>query len=266
MNHFPASVTIHGIGLIGGGLALAFKKASPGIRIVGVDHPEVLARARNAGIVEPVEDEHSELTVLATPVRGILKLIEDVAPHSLIMDVGSTKLKICEAAAERQLPFIGGHPMVGSERSGFETADADMFRGARFFLCPVPSTPSGCLERMEGLVRSIGALPTVIDAAGHDRVVARVSHLPQLLSTVLSDYVGEDERFGGAGLQSMGRLAGSSFEIWHDIFETSGFLAHEITLFIERLSSASRSIEGQDWNEIRGVFDRAKRRYRSGTH
>jgi prephenate dehydrogenase len=251
------AVTIFGVGLMGGSFALALKAAKPTVRIIGVDRPDVLNRAHKIGVLEDGDPEESDLFVLATPVGEILQLIETLdTGGKLITDLGSTKVVICQRAEQRNLPFVGGHPMAGSERTGLEAARADLFKGTRYFLCPVSTTPPGGLEMMRDLVQTLGATPEVLSPEEHDRLVAQISHLPQLLSTLLADHTSQNRQFAGPGLKSMTRLAGSPFHVWQDILKTSGFLPHELRDFIDRLTAALESIDKGDLKTVKSAFDR----------
>jgi prephenate dehydrogenase len=274
-------VTIFGVGLIGGSLGLALKRAFPESRISGVDKPNVLERARQLRIIDdaagalgearqraavinelPQSGGHrppmqSELIILATPVGEILKLLDQFnSTSALVVDVGSTKVTICRKAERLGVPFLGGHPMAGLEHSGPEAASADLFRDAPFFLCPVKSTPSGAVERIQGIAKAIGAVPHVIPAEDHDRLVAQISHLPQIISTALADQTAANKELAGPGLRSMTRLAGSPFHIWRDIFKTSGSLPRELEAFIERLQRILDSVEAGNFDEIEDLFKR----------
>ena len=143
------TVTIYGTGLIGGSLALALRQAFPHLRIAGVDKPDVLERAERLKIIDTIGSKSADLVILATPVGEILKLVDQFdSKETLVTDVGSTKVAICNKAQRFAVPFIGGHPMAGLEHSGPEAANADLFRGAPYFLCPVKSTPDGAIETM----------------------------------------------------------------------------------------------------------------------
>jgi prephenate dehydrogenase len=252
-----STVTIYGTGLIGGSLGLALKQAFPEIRIAGVDKPEVLERARQLRIIDYAGAEPADLIVLATPVGSILKLMDQFRSQKMwVTDVGSTKTAICNKADRLGVPFIGGHPMAGLENSGPEAASADLFKNAPYFLCRVASTPDGALEMMRGLAEAIGAVPQEISPEDHDRFVAQVSHLPQIISTVLAAQTSEHKDLAGPGLRSMTRLAGSPFHVWRDIFKTSGFLPHELQSFIERLQRILDSMEAGNVDEIETLFRR----------
>src|SRR5213593_2610566 len=149
---FLRSVTVYGVGLIGSSFALALKQRSPGVRVYGVDKPDVLDRARQLGVIEAGDPEASDLLILAAPVGDILNLLDELRPGPhVVLDVGSTKVDICNKAERRGLPFVGGHPMTGSERSGPEAATAEIFKGARFFLCPISTTPKDAIPKLEEL-------------------------------------------------------------------------------------------------------------------
>jgi prephenate dehydrogenase len=246
--------------LIGGSLALALKKQRPGLPVWGVDAPDVLSRAENLGIVDPGPPGDADLVILATPVGEILRLIDEWPPNpALVLDVGSTKLEICRRASRRGLPFIGGHPMAGRERSGPEAAAADLFVNAQFFLCETPETPRGAMERVETLLRDIGAIPVRITAEEHDRLVAELSHLPQMLSAVLADQTSEARHFAGPGLETWTRLAASPFHVWRDILATSSYLPGAMETFVERLGVALNALKAGNLDSIETIFERANR-------
>ena len=248
-------VTIYGTGLLGGSLALALRRAYPTIRIAGVDKPAVLERALRLRIVDVAGPEPSDLVVLATPIGDILKLLDQfTSKDTLVTDVGSTKAAICSKADRLGVPFIGGHPMAGAEQSGPDAANADLFRNAPYFLCRSKSTPDGAFERMHDVARSIGAVPREISPEDHDRLVAQISHLPQILSTLLADHAAAHMDVAGPGLRSMTRLAASPFHVWSDILKTSGFLPHELQFFIERLQRILDSMEAGNFDEIERLF------------
>jgi len=259
---FPRSVVLYGTGLMGCSFALALRKHFPEVRIYGVDDPEVLDRARKLGAVEagPGLPKSPDLIVLAAPVGAILKRLDELSPDtSLILDVGSTKVAICEVAESRRLPFVGGHPMTGSERSGPEAASAELFENAPFFLCPISTTPQDAISKLTEMLGRIGAEPIVLEAKQHDRLVAQLSHLPQLLSTVLADQTSTHKAFAGPGWKSVTRLAASPFHIWRDIFKTSAALPEELQVFITKLREVLDALESGKVDDIEVIFERANR-------
>jgi len=237
------------------------RKHLPGIRVYGIDSPEVLDRARRLGAVDPeLAPANADLTILATPVGAILQSLDEVSSRSeLIMDVGSTKLDICRKAEGRKLPFLGGHPMTGSERAGPEAASSDLFTGDLFFLCPVSTTPPDAIPKIKSLLEAIGAKPLVINPEQHDRLVAQLSHLPQIVSTLLADQTSANKDLAGPGWKSVTRLAASPFHVWRDILQTSGSLPDELRSFIARLRDVLDALEAGNMQEVEALFERANR-------
>lgn len=236
-------VSIIGLGLMGGSWGLALKKRGfKGCR-VGCDRQDIVNWALALGAVDAGEHdltravEDADLVILATPVGAILdllpKLKEAVSPNALVTDVGSTKRVICQKAREAfddQPLFLGGHPLAGKEKSGLENADAMLFENARYVLAPL--TPDHLSdERVKAfsrLLEAVGARPFVSDAASHDRAVAYLSHLPQLVSSGLASLVSEQSaedflplELAASGFRDMTRLADSPYGLWRDICLTN---------------------------------------------
>jgi prephenate dehydrogenase len=222
-------VAICGLGLIGGSLARALSRR--GYRVLGVDRPAPLRRARAAraialGVSLKTAVEEAALIVLAAPPDANLQLLRRIArrarPGLPIVDVTSVKRPIVAEARRLRLDgFVGGHPMAGRERSGFAAASATLFRGRPFML--VPGRDRKALLAVRRLVRDVGGRPVTLDAAEHDRLVARLSHVPQLVAWALLDAARADastaRRLGlaGPGFQDMTRLARSPRMLWRQI-------------------------------------------------
>jgi len=238
-------ITIIGTGLIGGSLGLALRKHGFRGRIVGCDRAGVLARAKRTraihqGIPDPVRAcQGSDVVVLATPVGGIMELMERLAPHlashALLTDVGSTKSEIVARARkvfgeDASRRFLAGHPMAGKENCGIEFADADLFRAAVWFLTPLPGQKlkTRLFAEYRGWVKKIGAKIATLDAEEHDQLCAWISHVPQMLSTALATALVEEYgekapllESGGRALREMTRIAGSPYSMWRDIAITN---------------------------------------------
>lgn len=229
-------VAIVGLGLIGGSLSLALRRAWPGLRLTGIDRGHALAAARGLGVLDLLHDAlgsiaGADLVVLAAPVRQNLALlpavVEVVGDGAVVTDVGSTKRAIA-AAAVTLAPrgrFIGGHPLSGAARGGLDLARGDLFRERSWLLTDV-SGQAGDLDRVRRLVAAVGARPVVLDADAHDALLAYVSHLPQLASSALMHVAGsavgeEGLHLSGPGLNDITRLAGSPADIWLDICATN---------------------------------------------
>jgi prephenate dehydrogenase len=237
-------VAIVGLGLLGGSWGLALKRAGFTGRIVGyARRAETREQALGEGAVDEVfadvtEAVHgADLVILATPVAVILDHLPRLQPHfspqALITDVGSTKQRICERAAElyTQRPlFLGGHPMAGKERSGLENADARLFENARYILTPFKPEhlDDARVQAFRALVEAVGARPLSSDPATHDLAVAYLSHLPQLLSSGLASLMEEKHAAGdlslevaASGFRDVTRLADSPYSVWRDICLTN---------------------------------------------
>jgi prephenate dehydrogenase len=236
-------ISIIGLGLIGGSWGMALKRHGFAGRRVGCDRSEVLDRALAAGAVEEGSTDlsaavrGSDLIVLATPVGIILDLLPQlkaaVAPRALVTDVGSTKRLICQRAREvfgEEPLFLGGHPLAGKERSGLQNADAALFENARYVLTPL-SPDHLADERVQAfssLLEMLGARPFVTEASTHDRAVAFLSHLPQLVSSAMASMIAEQSaedflplELAASGFRDVTRLAEGPYSLWRDICLTN---------------------------------------------
>ena len=225
----PGRVVIAGLGLIGGSLARDLRRL--GWHVTGVDRAAVRRRARRAGAIDAGSERlgpalaAAELLVIAAPPRASLALLRQaarIAPDLCITDVVSVKRPICREAERLGLAgFVGGHPLAGSEAAGFGASREGLFRGRRWALCPLAATRQTALRRVRGLVRAAGARPEIVDPGRHDRAVAALSHLPQLVAWALvgtSRGLGADERrLAGPAFAQMTRLARSPWPLWREI-------------------------------------------------
>lgn len=246
----PSTILIVGVGLIGGSLGLALRQSGLNVRVRGTDRPEVLEQSLAAGALdEGVPDLATaclgtSLVMVAAPVGAILdllpRLVAHLDPGVLITDTGSTKRRIVEEAyrlmgeaAPRR--FLGGHPMAGKEKGGIAHADAKLFHGTRWLLTPGPGLSAEAVGVLSPghrlllqLISAIGAQPLWMAPDEHDRSLALLSHLPQLVSTALAAtlhdaFLGHGEEqaklleAGGSGVRDMTRLAASPYRLWRDI-------------------------------------------------
>jgi prephenate dehydrogenase len=238
-------ITIIGTGLVGGSLGLALRKKGFQGKIIGSDQPDVLRLAKklkaiDQAVNDPIKAcQGSNVVVLATPVAAIIDLIERLAPHlpadALVTDVGSTKSEVVSRAQKAfgsRAPdkFLAGHPMAGKENSGIEFAEAELFRGAAWFLTPQPgqNVRRGLAGEYVSWLKKIGAEIAEIDPAEHDQLCAWISHVPQFLSTALAaslvDEYGENApvlESGGRALREMTRIASSPYSMWRDVALTN---------------------------------------------
>lgn len=236
-------ISIIGLGLMGGSWGLALKQRDFPAHRVGCDRAEVLDRALAAGAVEEGSVDLSaavrdaDLVILATPVGVILDLLPQlkaaVQPRALVTDVGSTKRLICRRARDvfgEEPLFLGGHPLAGKERSGLENADAGLLENARYVLTPL-SPDHLADERVQAfssLLEMLGARPFVTEASTHDRAVAFLSHLPQLVSSGVASMIAEQSaedflplELAASGFRDVTRLAEGPYSLWRDICLTN---------------------------------------------
>jgi prephenate dehydrogenase len=240
-------IGIVGLGLIGGSIALAARRTWPSALVIGVDCKDVLEEAMRRQAVDVAADDlivlaEAELVVLAAPVRRNIALLERLDAHvkrpAVVTDTGSTKRAIVDAA--RSLPprlrFVGGHPLGGSAKGGLEHARPDLFAGRPWLLTPV-GPANEVVERLSAFARALGAVPRTVSAAAHDRMLAYLSHLPQLTASALLQVIGDAVGADGLGLAGRGlvdttRLAASPAGIWQDIAATN---ADEIRAALDTL-------------------------------
>lgn len=262
------SVAIAGLGLIGGSIALGLRRAWPGVRVIGVDRPDVLAAARRIGAIAEdrrrvSELEDAQVVVLAAPVPDIVQLLREAGDASLgalITDVGSTKRRIMGAARAGSLRFVGGHPIAGAASGGLANARADLFEGREWLVVPNGGDPAD-IGGVERLVAVLGATSRRVDADEHDRLMAYVSHLPQLLATALMSTAGAAVGAGGLtaagpGFADMTRLASSPLEIWRGILDTNGdYIAEAADALVSALPASSTALA--DRTRIDELFERA---------
>lgn len=267
-------IGIVGVGLIGGSLAFAVRRAFPDATVIGIDRDDVTLVARQLGAIHQGRADvaalaDADLVVLCAPVRQNLAVLgrlgESVRGPALVTDVGSTKRATLEAAGAlpAALTFVGGHPLAGAARGGLEASRVDLFEGRAWLLTPGPSTPPAAAERLAGFVRALGAIPLVIDPGTHDRILAATSHLPQLTASALMHVVGElvgeaGLRLSGAGLADTTRVAASPASTWSDICTTN---ADELLPALDRLIEALQSLRGHvaAGESIAPLFESAQR-------
>lgn len=268
------TVAIFGVGLIGGSFALALRKAGFSGRILGVSSPATLARALELGVVDAgltarEAAQSADLIYLSQPILQIVEALAElnnwVRPDTFVTDAGSTKGVIVARAAEvlTRCQFLGGHPMAGREQRGVEAADAGLFQGRPYVLTPRSASELETERASQFLdwLNRIGALPVILEAAAHDRIVAYTSHLPQLASTALAALLeGRDEpksRVFGPALVDSTRLALSSFDVWGDILATNPDAIREaLGNYISKLQEFSASLDSA---QMRAHFQQGSR-------
>lgn len=277
------NVTLIGCGLIGASFALAIRRSGACTRIAGWDsNAQVLDEALRAGVIDEIdgafatgEVSNAELIYLAMPVRQIINFLKTRGQQTragvIITDSGSTKAQICRAAQEhlsQDRYFIGGHPIAGSHNSGLAHAQANIFRGAPYILIDEGREGlNNALQAVKATLECLGSRVILITPSEHDRAMALLSHLPQLLSSALATAANEHTatsswmQIAGPGYADMTRLAASSWAVWHDVFATNAEpLAGVLDLYITKLEAVRdelrlRAAGGDgDLDGIRALF------------
>jgi prephenate dehydrogenase len=225
-------VALVGLGLIGGSVGLAARERM-GARVVGFDpDPGVRERAVALGAVDEAVDDPAALgaadvALVAAPVHALGHRIAEACGHlpgAVVTDVGSTKRALVEAAPSPR--YIGGHPLAGAEVAGVEHARADLFAGATWYLTPRADSEGILLERLHRFVTGLGAVPTVIGHAEHDRLMAAFSHVPHVIANAMvaaaTRALGEEAiPVVGPSFRDATRVAGSNPPLWAGIYEAN---------------------------------------------
>lgn len=247
-------LVVAGLGLIGGSIALAARERLPHVAIAAWDDEAIIRDALARGVIDaacqPGDLQSGDLLVIAAPPIGSLFVLDTLPPLPggvLVTDVVSTKRVIVEAAAARGLRFAGGHPMAGSEQSGLVHASAGLFDGKRWFLVDA-GAGNDVNDAIEAFVRALGAAPEWIEAVEHDRVMAAISHLPQIAASALMAVAGplagaSNLDLAGAGLRDTTRLAASDPELWAQISASNAEeLARAVRLLREQLARVEHAL------------------------
>jgi prephenate dehydrogenase len=247
-------IGIVGLGLIGTSIALAIRRVQPDATLIGVDRDDVIRHPRIIDTFTATTTElpalgDAEVIVLATPVDAILETLPRlpaIAPHARITDTGSTKRAVLAAARAAGLTgFVGGHPMAGSDRTGPDAARADLFDARPWFVIG----GAALVSDIGTFVQRLGATAMFMtdDGAEHDRTMAAVSHLPQVVVSALMARVGETVgneglAFAGSGLRDSTRLAASEGSVWESVLATN---ADELRPLLMQLAADLEQIAGQ---------------------
>ncbi len=264
-------VAIIGLGLIGGSIGLALKRAGlPDLEIVGHDAEYGVNRdARKLGAIDkearhPAQAaEGAALVVIATPILQVKAAFEAIAPAlasgAVVTDTASTKRDIMRWAADflpEDVSFVGGHPIAGKETSGVSAAEASLFDGRPWAMIPAMDATEPAIRTVENLISAIGAVPALIDAEEHDSYLAAMSHLPLVLSTALFSLASRSQAwpelapFAGPGFRDTTRLASSNPSMSHDISLTNREnLLHWLDRYMEELASLRKIIDSSDTQE-----------------
>lgn len=286
-------IVIVGVGLMGGSVGLAAKQRGIARTVVGIEPcRDRLDTALERGIVDTGAtdlreglllddrgpDPHlPELIVIGTPVGQVVRTASEIMtllrrrrcrPNVLITDLGSTKETICdrlnkldEGPFHRGCRFIGSHPIAGKERSGPENAEGDLFEKRLTVLSPSSSICDLDVGRLSSFWRRLGSAVVCVSPEEHDRILARTSHLPHLLSAMLAEMLQDGDRpYTGSGFRSTTRLASGIPSLWRDIVSNNPkAILEAIRRFEAGLAALREDIENENWDGLALFLESAKR-------
>lgn len=265
--------SIIGLGLIGGSLAKALRKyINPG-HIYGLDRDEEsLALALKEGVItsgKTVPDEdiyHSDVIFLCTPLKHIFSIIDDLAANvgknSIITDVSSTKGEIVRYMESMDNPpsFVGGHPMTGSEKTGYRFSSAHLFENAFYVLCPVKNSTGIPPLFLKEIILKIGGIPIEMDGETHDNTVAFVSHVPHVIASGLVNLIKESDTgkeymkmLAAGGFKDITRIASANPSLWQNIVSSNK--EHVIDVLITFSQHLNSFIGDLSQNHMENIYD-----------
>ena len=272
-------LVIFGVGLIGGSVALALKKAKTPVSIIGVGRSAAsLQTALDLGVIDVATSDVStavkdaDIILIAAPVAQTPSILNAIKPHlsasTVITDAGSTKGDVLQCAQDilgnQFNQFVGGHPIAGAEKSGVTAAMADLYINKNVVLTPTPATDTQAIQRVKALWQACGANVSEMTAEIHDGIFAAVSHLPHLLAFALVDDIASrpnaEQLFGFAasGFRDFTRIAGSHPEMWRDIsLANRSALLNELDAYQQELSRLQQLLEAEDGEGLEDLFERA---------
>ena len=280
-----------GCGLMGGSFALAMKRAGLVKRVVGYSKsPSTTERARQMGVIDVeapsalLAVSGADIVLLAVPVsatEATFKAIRHlVTPTSLVMDVGSTKRDVVDAARrvlrEQVGCFVPAHPITGKEVSGVEHADADLYTGRQVILTPIERTFTAQLNKATSLWTALGCNVVQMSPQAHDAAYAAVSHLPHLIAFALMSSISGQAHgadylsLAGPGFRDFTRIAASEPKVWRDILVANREeLLAQSKIFQQTLQSLERLIAMSDGDALEQLIEQAsdaRSNWRISTH
>lgn len=277
-------IGIIGLGLIGGSIAKTIKKVhAQNSFIIGYDtHTEYAASAVDDGIVDQLATNMAEdfagcnVIFICTPIDSIIPIAESLIPHvakdCIITDIGSTKYEVVKTLSEKiesydkNVYFVGGHPMTGSEKSGYYASNSYLFENAYYILTPSANTPDFILFILQKMIERLGAIPIILSPSYHDFATAVVSHFPHILASSLVHLVkecdGENHHLhtlAAGGFKDITRIASSDPTIWHNIcLSNKEQLQNTLKRYLSILESFYDALDQHNDSEIYNFFSSAR--------
>lgn len=275
----PQKIGFIGLGLIGGSIAKAIRLYYPDYELIAFDkNKEMLALAIQDGTINTTcssIDEHLKnctYIFLCAPIAYnaayLHRLKELASPDCIITDVGSVKTSIHKEAESLGMnaQFIGGHPMAGSEKSGYSNAKAHLIENAYYILTPSNEVPKEKAAEFQRFIESLHAIPLVLDYTGHDYVTGAISHLPHILASCLVNYVRQADnkeelmkRLAAGGFKDITRIASSSPIMWQQIcIKNKENISAILGEYIKVLKDAKDAIDAGEEQELYSMFENSR--------
>lgn len=272
-------VHVVGAGLIGTSIALAAKAKGLSVTIEDLDpQAQALARDLIKSHSEGAPNSDGLLVVVAVPPLSTPDAVVralSIFPNATVMDVASVKTNVTvqvQALSENSERFVPTHPIAGRESGGPKSAQADLFRGRAWILSPGGRTRPDSIELVSDFITGIGATPYLMDAKRHDELLARISHLPQLVSSALASLLSSEDlpiQVAGQGLRDVTRLAESDPYLWQEILESNkSEVLEALKVFRDVINGLVKDAESEDFVSIKHLMERGRagRRKISGKH
>jgi len=274
-------LAIIGLGLIGGSVARGLKGKIPGLTITAIGrNTQVLKQAQHDGVINQYSTDiaqgckGADIVLVAVPSLSVGGILEQLKPvmteHMVITDAASVKGAIMDAVAEvfgsPPAMFVPGHPIAGSEHSGYAAALDHLYQGKKVILTPLEDTNPAAVSQVAALWEALGAEVLSMSVEHHDAVLAATSHLPHLLAYALVDTLSQQGvseeifRYAAGGFRDFTRIASSDPQMWHDIFMANGPATVDVLdNYIEDLYRLRKAVLEKDSAELMNTFTRAKK-------
>ena len=273
-------LTIFGVGLIGGSLALALKKANAVEQIVGCSRDKAhLQQAVDLGVIDGFEldpelaAKDADVIFLAVPMRAMERVMSSfqsvVDEETVITDGGSSKASIVAAAqtvfGEVPANFVPGHPIAGREKSGVSAAIDSLYQNHKVILTPLEHTNSTAVDQVKKMWETVGAHVEILEVEQHDRVLAATSHLPHVVAYAMVDtlsktkFVDEIFHYAAGGFRDLSRIASSDPTMWRDIcLENKTAILEMVEAYQKTLEDIKSLMVAGDAEGLFDIFDHAK--------
>ena len=268
------TISILGVGLIGGSIGMAVKKRKLAKRVIGLTTKKSsLSKAKRYDAIDEgtlslkKSTESADLVIICTPVKTIPHIVKLIIPFvksgCIITDVGSTKAKIVneiENFLPKDVHFIGGHPMAGSEKRGVEAGSSEFFEDSVCILTKTKKTHTVSLKKMQRFWKNLGTEVKILSPHNHDRIIARVSHLPHLAAVALVRQIKErDINFISTGFKDTTRISEADSDIWRDICLTNKEeIVKSLNGYMDILKNLREKVKNLDSKGIISEFRKAK--------